>query len=72
MLLDTPNWYMISLMNSTTLDAVMEVVGFTLIHFVNLSIATKICVNQPLAFFNGPTRSSPHIEKGQVISMVWS
>jgi hypothetical protein len=31
---------------------------------VNLSTATKMCVNPPLAFFNGPTRSNPHVQKG--------
>jgi hypothetical protein len=70
MLLSMPIRYMISLMNSTTLAAIMEAAGFTLIHFVNLSTATKICVNPPLAFLNGPTRSSPRVEKGQVIVMV--
>jgi hypothetical protein len=29
-------------------------------------------LNSPLAFLNGPTKSSPHIEKGQVIGMVYS
>jgi hypothetical protein len=70
MLLGTPNQYMISLMSSIALATVMEVAGFTLIHFVNLSIATKICVNPRLAFFNGPTKSSPHVEKGHAIGMV--
>jgi hypothetical protein len=70
MLLGMPNWYMISLMNSTTLADVMEVAGFTSIHFVNLSTATKMCANPPLAFLNGPTRSSPHVEKAQVVGMV--
>jgi hypothetical protein len=51
---------MISEMNSTALAAIMEVVGFALIHLVNLSTSTKICVNPSLAFLNGPTRSSPH------------
>jgi hypothetical protein len=49
MLLGTPNRYMISQMNSTVLTTIMEVAGFTLIHFVNLSTATKMCVNPPLA-----------------------
>jgi hypothetical protein len=31
---------------------------------------TKICVNPPLGFLNGPTRSIPHVEKDQVIGMV--
>jgi hypothetical protein len=46
---------MISLMNFTTLAAVIEVIDFTLIHFVNLSTTTKMCVNPPLTFLNGPT-----------------
>jgi hypothetical protein len=33
---------------------------------------TKMCVNPPLAYFKGPTKSSPHVEKGQVIGMVYS
>ncbi len=41
------NMYMISLMNSTALAAVIEVACFTSIHFVNLSTATKMCVNPP-------------------------
>jgi hypothetical protein len=70
MLLDMPNQYMISLMNSITLAAVMEATCFTLIHYVNLSTAMKMCVNPPLAFLNGPTKSSRYVEKGQVIGMV--
>jgi hypothetical protein len=61
---------MISLMNSTTFTVVIEAAGFTSIHFVNLSTATKICVNPLLAFLNEPTRSSPQVEKGQVIGMI--
>jgi hypothetical protein len=72
MLLGTPNLYMISLMNSTSLAAMIEAAGFALIHFVNLTTATKMCVNPPLAFLNGPTKSSPHVDKGQVIGMVCS
>jgi hypothetical protein len=63
MLLGMPNQYMISLMNSTILATVMEVAGFTLIHFVSLSTAMKMCMNPPLAFLNEPTRSSPHVKK---------
>jgi hypothetical protein len=61
---------MISLMNSTALAIVMEVVGFILIHFVNISTTMKMCVNLPLIFLNGPTISSPHVEKDQVIGIV--
>jgi hypothetical protein len=64
MLLGMPNMYMISLMNSIALAAVIEAEGFTSIHFVNLSTAMKIYVNPPLAFLKGPTKSSPHAEKG--------
>jgi hypothetical protein len=55
---------MISLMNSTALAAVIEVAGFTSIHFMNLSTATKMCLNPPLSILNGLIKSSPHIEKG--------
>jgi hypothetical protein len=64
--------YIISLMNSTALANVIEMVGFTSTHFLNLSTAMKMCVNPPLAFLNGPTKSSPHVKKGQVIGMVCS
>jgi hypothetical protein len=64
--------YMISLINSIALAAIIEVAGFTSIHFVNVSTAMKICVNPPLVFLKGPTKSSPHVEKGQVIGMVCS
>jgi hypothetical protein len=64
--------YMISLMNSTALAAVIEAADFTSIHFENLSTTTKMCVNPPLAFLNRPTKSNPHVEKGQVIGMVCS
>jgi hypothetical protein len=40
-------------MDSTTLVAVIEAAGFTSIHFMNLSTAMKMCVNQPLYFLNG-------------------
>jgi hypothetical protein len=59
-------------MNSMTLAAVMDAVGFASIHLMNLSTATKMCVNPPLAFLNEPIRSNPLAEKGQVIGMVWS
>jgi hypothetical protein len=67
-----PNLYMISLMNSTALDVVIEAAGYTLIHFVNLSTTMNMCVNPPFAFLKGPTKFRPHIEKGQVIGMVYS
>jgi hypothetical protein len=60
MLLGMSNRYMISLMNSTALAAIIDDVGFALTHLVNLYTATKICVNPPLSFLNGPTRSYPH------------
>jgi hypothetical protein len=54
------------------LATVIKATGFTLIHFVNLSTTMKMCVNPPLAFSNRPTRSSPFVEKGQVIGMVYN
>jgi hypothetical protein len=71
MLLGMPEWYMISEMNSNALVAVMEAADFALIHLVNLSTATKMCVNPLLAFLNGPTKLSPHNEEGYVTSMVY-
>jgi hypothetical protein len=59
-------------MNSTALATVIKAAGFTSIHFANLSTVMKMCVNQPLDFLNRPTKSSPHVEKGQVIGMVCS
>jgi hypothetical protein len=32
----------------------------------------KMCVNPPIAFFNGPTKSRPHVEKDHVTGMVYS
>jgi hypothetical protein len=46
------------------LGPVIEAAGFTSIYFVNLSTAMKMCINPPLTFLNGPTKSSPHVEKG--------
>jgi hypothetical protein len=42
----------------------MEAAGFASTHFVNLSIAMKMCVNPPFALLKGPTKYSPHVEKG--------
>jgi hypothetical protein len=64
--------YIISLMNYITLAVVMEAVGFTSIHFVNLSTMMKMCVNPHLTFLKGPTKYNPQVEKGQVIGMVCS
>jgi hypothetical protein len=72
MLLGTLNQHMISLMNSTTLADIIEVAGFTSTHFVNLSTAMKLCVNPPFSFLEWTYQIHPHVEKGQMISMVWS
>jgi hypothetical protein len=68
--LGTPNLHTVSLMNSTAFAAMMEAAGFASTHFVNLSSVTKMCVNPPVAFLKGPTKSSPNVEKCQVIGMV--
>jgi hypothetical protein len=65
------NRYMISQINFTALLAVIEAADFGSIHFMNLSTITKLCVNPPLAFLNGPTRSNPHVDY-QVIGMASS
>jgi hypothetical protein len=72
MLFGTPNMYMISLINSTALAVVMEAAGFALTHFVNLSTTTKMCLNPSFSFLKGPTISSPHVEKDQVMGMVYN
>jgi hypothetical protein len=59
-------------MNSTALAVVIDASGFALIHLVNLSTTMKMYVNPPLAALKGPTKSSPQVEKGQVIGMVCS
>jgi hypothetical protein len=59
MLLGSPNLYMISLMNSTSFAAVIEATCFTLIHFVNLSTATNICVNPPMSFLKRTYQIKP-------------
>jgi hypothetical protein len=71
-MLGMPNLYMIYLMNSTALAAVIMAADFTSIHLVNLSTAMKMCVNPHLTLLNGPTISSPQVEKGQVIGMVYN
>jgi hypothetical protein len=44
--------------------------GWTSIQLENLSMGTNRCVKPPSAFCRGPTRSNPHIAKGQVIEIV--
>jgi hypothetical protein len=56
---------MVSLMNSTAFAAVMEAADFASTHFVNLSTATKMCVNPPFAFLKGPTKFSPQVKKAK-------
>jgi hypothetical protein len=46
--------------------------GLASTHFVNLSTATRRCVNPEGAIFSGPTMSSPQTAKGQVIGIVCS
>jgi hypothetical protein len=65
MLLGMTNLYMVSLMNSTAFAAVMEAADFASTHFVNLSTATKMCVNPPFAFLKGPTKFSPQVKKAK-------
>jgi hypothetical protein len=46
---------MISWMNLTAFAALYFMSGLYSIHLVNLSIATKMYSNSPLAFLSGPT-----------------
>lgn len=64
--LSTPNWNMISWLNSATLATVNEVIDLYFIHFVNMLVPTCICVHQPWALLNGPIMSSPQLAKGSI------
>ena len=47
-------------------------IGFASIHFVNLSTATKICVNPDVPVLSGPIMSKPHAAKGHAKGIVFS
>ena len=57
--LGTPNWWIISVNNSTAYSALILAMGRTSIHMENLSIMTSKWVKPPGAFCKGPTRSRP-------------
>jgi hypothetical protein len=57
-------------MYSSALTAVVAVTGLTLIHLVNLSIATYMCVKPATAVLRGPTESRPQQANGQEGGMV--
>src|SRR3954469_6337933 len=62
----------ISLRNFTVMDPSHFFIGFTSIHFVNLSTITNMWVIPPRAGLNGPTISKPHTENGQVMGIVFN
>src|SRR3954468_2308003 len=47
-------------------------IGFASIHFVNLSTATRICVNQDVPVLSGPIMSNPHVAKGHAKCIVFN
>jgi hypothetical protein len=59
MLLGKLNMYMISLMNSIALAAMIEVAGFTSIHFVNLSNANEDMYKYPFSFLKRTYQINP-------------
>jgi hypothetical protein len=60
---------MMSWMNSTAFVALYFTSSLYSIHLVNLSIATKMYSNPPLAFLGGPTWSSPQHANDQAGGM---
>jgi hypothetical protein len=62
--------WMIFVKHDTACSNPMLVMGRTLIHLENLSMATSRCVKPPGAFCKGPTRSKPHTANDQVIGIV--
>src|SRR3954464_3538002 len=65
-----PYLKMISLRNFTAVCPSHFLIGFTSIHFVNLSTITNMWVIPSRAGLNGPTISKPHTENGQVMGIV--
>src|SRR4051812_29946053 len=59
-------------MKLTAVAESMFFIGFTSIHFVNLSTATRICVNPDVPVLSGPIISNPHPAKGhaRVLSLI--
>src|SRR3954467_6392638 len=47
-------------------------IGLASIHFVNLSTATRICVNPDVPVLNGPIMSNPHTAKGHARGIVFN
>src|SRR3954468_2416550 len=67
-----PYLNIISLRNFTAVGPSHFFIGFTSIHFVNLSTMTKMWVIPPWADLEGPTISKHHTENGQVICIVFN
>src|SRR3954462_6629253 len=70
MLCGRPNLTTRSRTNLREVDPSSFLMGLASIHLVNLSTATRRCVNPHGAVCNGPTMSSPHTANGQVIGIV--
>src|SRR3954464_10863078 len=67
-----PYLKIISLRNFTDVVLSHFFIGFTSIHFVNLSTMTKMWVIPPRSGLNGPTISKHHTENGQVIGIIFN
>src|SRR3954466_9857535 len=73
MLCGTPKWKMTDLMKFMDVRVVELVIGTALIHFVNLSTATRRWVRPPLEdFFRGPTMLSPQVAKVYASGIIFS
>jgi hypothetical protein len=60
----TPNLHMMDLMNFTADCLLILTTGVASDHLVNLLMATYRNQYPPMAWGNGPTKSSPHTAKG--------
>src|SRR4051812_510027 len=47
-------------------------IGFASIHFVNLSTATRMCVNPEVPVLSGPIMSRPHVAKVHARGIVFN
>jgi hypothetical protein len=59
MVLGKPKWCKMSQMKVTTRSAMSVAIGLYSIHFVNLSMATNMCVKPPGTVVKGPIMSNP-------------
>src|SRR3954470_8344632 len=71
MLFGTPYLHTMSATNQTAVGPSRFLIGWSSIHLVNLSMATRRCVMPPRAVLNGPTISRPQTANGHAIGIVF-